>query len=45
MSEPFPKELLIEAWKASVGCSLERVRTHAAYTELAFKLMIYKTSI
>lgn len=29
--EPFPKEFVIEAWKASVGYSLERWRTHEAY--------------
>ena len=31
MSEPLPKELLIDAWNARVGYSLERCRTHAAY--------------
>ena len=30
MSEPLPKELVMEAWKASVGYSLERVRTQDA---------------
>jgi hypothetical protein len=46
MSEPFPKEFVMEAWKARVGYSLERLRTHPAYVELAFELVIYvKTSI
>lgn len=46
MSEPFPKEFVMEAWKARVGYSLERLRTHPAYVELAFELMIeVKTNI
>lgn len=28
MREPFPKELLIEAWKAMVGWNLDRYLTH-----------------
>jgi len=30
MREPLPKELLIEAWKAIVGCVLERCLTQRA---------------
>ena len=30
MRLPFPKELLIEAWKAKVGYSFESRRTHEA---------------
>jgi hypothetical protein len=30
MSDPFPNELVILAWKARVGYSLERCRTQAA---------------
>jgi hypothetical protein len=30
MSVPLPKELVREAWKARVGCVLERWRTQAA---------------
>ena len=29
--EPLPKELVMEAWKARVGYSLERERTQEAY--------------
>lgn len=31
MSEPLPKELVRLAWKARVGYSLERRRTHCAW--------------
>ena len=31
IKEPLPKELVMEAWKASVGYSFERARTHEAY--------------
>lgn len=30
MSDPLPNELLMEAWKARVGASLERCLTHRA---------------
>lgn len=30
MREPLPKELLIEAWKAIVGCDLDRYLTQRA---------------
>jgi hypothetical protein len=32
MSEPLPNELLIEAWKASVGASFDRCLTQRAWT-------------
>jgi hypothetical protein len=31
ISDPLPKELLMDAWKANVGNSAERLRTQAAY--------------
>jgi hypothetical protein len=33
MSEPLPKELVRDAWKARVGYSVESVRTHRAFSE------------
>lgn len=37
--EPFPKELLMLAWNARVGYSLERRRTQEAYDELVFNFI------
>jgi hypothetical protein len=31
MRDPFPKDLVIDAWNARVGCSFESNRTQAAY--------------
>jgi hypothetical protein len=33
MSDPLPKELVMDAWKAKVGYSLDRARTHAAWND------------
>lgn len=30
--EPLPKEFVMEAWKARVGCDFERWRTQDAYS-------------
>lgn len=30
---PLPKEFVREAWKASVGCCVERWRTHCAWNQ------------
>jgi hypothetical protein len=35
MSEPLPKELVIEAWKARVGYSRERSLTQRAYVKVS----------
>lgn len=35
MSEPLPKEFVIDAWKARVGYSRERILTHFAYRRLS----------
>jgi hypothetical protein len=32
IKDPLPKELVMEAWKANVGCSFESSRTHLAYS-------------
>lgn len=34
MSDPFPKEFVMDAWNASVGYSFDNVRTQAACTPL-----------
>ena len=31
ISEPLPKEFVIEAWNANVGYSFDNIRTHCAY--------------
>lgn len=35
MREPFPKELVMEAWKARVGYSRERSLTQRAYIKVS----------
>jgi hypothetical protein len=37
--EPLPNEFVILAWKAKVGCSFDRWRTHAAYGKLSATLV------
>lgn len=31
IKDPFPKDLLMEAWNARQGCSFDSNRTHAAF--------------
>ena len=31
IKEPLPKEFVIDAWNAKVGCSFDKCRTHVAY--------------
>jgi hypothetical protein len=35
ISDPLPKELVSDAWKARVGCSCDNERTHCAYRKVS----------